>query len=335
MGSVVRMNSKLIRFVEEIPEFRVIEHLHATDLDTFFRCPRKFKYSKIDRLKSDRTEEYFDIGTLGHKTLEAHYAKEDPFNVINSIENGEWKQLIRTLYEGYREHYKNEKPFQVASLENEIKLVLPIYHPLTGVYQFSVEIIFTIDVLALYDDGYAILDHKFYSKLPEESTLKLDIQPTFYLWACRRLGLSVKRYWLNVIRKSPPTMPQLLASGKGLSKAQNNLAQTTYELYLEAIKGFGLNVSDYTKELDFLQQRGSIVYKRYPTTRSDRELDSFEKQLNDHLYTIHSPLQQFHPQPGLDCPKCAFHFLCNVENDRGDIETTKKAMFQKKADNER
>lgn len=314
------------------PGKRVIEQLHATDIKTFLECRRKFSYSKIDRLKTQGLEaEYFTFGKSWHKVMASHYNKEDVEAEIASIDTSiysDHRSHIDALYDGYGKQYPDDfSQFQIASIENEIHLNFHGYI-----------IIFTLDFLAIENTTpnpiYVVMDHKAYSRFPNEELMKNDFQASFYLWACRKLGINVKKYILNCIKKEPPMMPSVLKNGK-ISKSKAALGDTEYDLYLQAIKMSGNDPAEYIEELKFLNERGSNTYKRYSARRTQTELDNFEEDLKAILDEMHNLNTRFYPIPQLTCPRCPFEFLCRTQNCGGDIEYTKKASFVKKEDDER
>jgi len=306
--------------------------IHATDIRTFYECQRKFQYGIVERIKPKeyKNPEYFDFGHNWHDVLAAHYRGENTKLAISEITNDEIKSTIYVLYNLYKEHWKDEdQNFEIASIENVMHVDI-----------LGVRILFTIDILALEQVGrntkqYVIIDHKAYKSFPDPKILVNDFQASFYLWAMNKLGIDVKRFILNVTRKTAPSYPTLLKNGKGLSRAKNELAQTEHALYLEAINLANLNVNDYTEELEFLKNRGSNTFKREKTRRSESFLSNFEEDLK---YTIHDFMEANHrfvPIPGLHCISCPFDFLCRVQSEGGNVSLTKHSMYVKKDDNER
>ncbi len=323
----------LIQFEIEPSAKRYIPHLHATDIKTWLSCRRLFGYSKLDRIKTPGEEaEYFVFGKSGHKILATHYNKEDVAQEIQNVDTSVYsshRQHHAALYDGYKNNYVDDfDRWQIASVENEIHLKFAGF-----------VIIFTLDLLVLEDASpfpiYVIVDHKYYSRFPDAELLSNDFQASFYLWACRRLNLNVRKYVLNCIKKEPPSMPKLLVDGKRFSKAKKELDDTEYDLYLKAINEMGFNPNDYATELDYLKRRGSNTYKRFPTRRTDKELDNFEKDLLAVLEEMHDVNTRIFPHPQLSCPKCPYAFLCKTESSGGDVSFTKKSMFELKREDER
>lgn len=322
-----------IKFVDEFKpvtiEFRelsrIIPHLHATDLISYLDCRRKFFFSKIERLSPLEDKEFFEIGKSGHLVLRSFYKREDWQQVLTEIKNEEHRCHLSALIKGYEKEYADDfEKYQIAAVEDEISITFE-----------GLTITFTIDVLALESGaGYNIIDHKFYASFPNEKTMWNDFQATFYLWACRKLGLNVKKYILNVIKKEPMMMPTPLKNGT-LSKSKAQMNDTEYDMYFEAIQLLNLNPADYAAELQYLKNRGSGTYKRYVTKRTDFQLDMFEQDLSVILKEIHDQNTRFYPNPSRHCLSCDFNFLCQTMSSGGDYPYTKKSMYRQKSDDER
>lgn len=318
--------------VPEVGAGRILTHIHATDIRGYLDCRRRFYYDKILRIKpvDSKEPEYFDFGKKGHRVLQAHYNSDSVDEVLESIDNAAHKQALRSMYKLYVPQWEEEdKKYQIASADNSMVVLFE-----------GVEIYFTIDLLALDTSlpkpFYVVLDHKFYSRMPDERILDKDFQPTFYLWGLNKINIRAKKFILNVIKKEIPLPPQPLKKG-GLSRSKAALDDTEYDLYLQSIHGFGLNPADYKEELDYLLRRGSSIFKRIPTGRTDRELETFEEDLRYIIREIRDKNTRFVPTPGLDCPRCPFTFLCKVHSASSEwnYQHTRKTMYTQKSEDER
>lgn len=310
--------------------------IHATDLREFYSCRRKFFYQQIERLKpkanSDpnyQKPDYFVFGTEGHRVLGAHYRGDDVDKVIDSIENQDHRDFIRTLYTYYKPHYEEEdKNKQTATVEQTLS------------FEFEgIQIEFTMDWCYL-DKIYTVMDHKFYEKMPSIIDMEWEFQASFYPWAGKKVGIDIQAFVLNVIRKGYPEMPRLLKTGerKGmLSNSASQLEVCDYETYLSAIKGYGLREEDYEKELLALKQRGSSVFRRFPPVRrTPGQLRSFEENLKTVIEEIKREPKYFVPTwSTMNCPKCVFKSLCRAQDSDADYEFTKKSLYEVKDETER
>jgi hypothetical protein len=306
-------------------ESKLIQNLHITDINLFLRCPRRFKYEKKFRIVPNyyQTPEYFDIGVIGHKALAARYSKT-PYEIPDT-DNG---NLIKSLMNEYVYEYQSET-FEVLSVEDERTIVID-GQPIA----FTFDLLYT-DWTNPNDPIIRIMDHKFYRSLPDEDNLLFDFQITGYLWAARELKIGAKSLTLNCIRKEPPKYPDILDSGK-LSKAQKSLNQTSYRLFLEAIEKLNLNKSDYQKELDFLQERGSNIVKRYEARRTNEQLDSFGENLRHWIKKAREEDYPIYSSSIFDgCAKCPYNNLCEHEDKKLNVRSLIQMDFNRKPDSER
>jgi hypothetical protein len=112
-----------------------------------------------------------------------------------------------------------------------------------------------------------IMDHKTSKNKLNSDILPLDDQLTLYLWAAREiLGEPIEGCFYNVLRKKVPSVPEVLKSGKGLSK--NKAIDTTYSVYVEAIKDNGFSIADYIEILDLLKNKSDGFFERVKSRRN-------------------------------------------------------------------
>lgn len=300
--------------------------IHATDRPAFKSCRQKYYYSSILRLdKVERGPDYFTFGTAGHKGLEAFYKhSQDPIEVFEQYmveHNQDWEsiELGKAIFRGYEAKYGGEDVGEVIFAE-ETKVVT----------YGDVEIHYTMDLVTKQGNGYTVWDHKFLSSFPSEMEVSQNDQATIYLWGMRKMGLWPARFVLNVNRKAVPDEPRLLKSGK-LSVAADQL--TTPELYRQAIQKYELNPDDYAEFLMYLDNREDPFFRRYTISRSNYELDRFDKDLWKEIVDMTSGI--FYRNPGYQCTKCKFFELCRTDFEGGDFEAMKNAYYKQKEDHQR
>jgi hypothetical protein len=303
-----------------------VQNLHITDIASYVRCRRQFFYEKYLRLKPINwtNPDYFDIGTLGHSVLASKYTNKEftwPEETENSL-------LVEALIKEYSLFYDDSK-FEVLSVEDERKITID-----------GQDIYFTLDMLFTDWSGpqpmVRIMDHKFYSSLPDSESLVFDFQITAYLWLCRELAIPAKSLVLNCIRKNPSKHPEILASGK-ISVSQASLNSTNYDLFLEVVDMMGLPHSKYENELTVLKNRESKVFKRYQQSRTDAELDSFGEFLRKIVKDIRQ--DDFYPTRSSSifdgCMKCKFKELCLHQDKKLNVRSMILNEFKQKEPNER
>lgn len=299
--------------------------IHLTDTRTFRHCRRAYRYSNIDRITKIRdTDEStpLTLGTAGHKILNAMYANE-PFD-FNHCKDGDERGLLEFLIGEYQREVfpKDKETWQVASNEQQLTTEID-----------GTTIIFTLDLLVL-EKYYWGVDHKFLSRFPDERNLDLDDQMTGYIWALRRLGLEVRGMLYNVLLKKQLSPPNFLKDG-GPSRAATTLSNTTYELYREAIRVSEKLEDAYADELNYLKNRESVLFRRYPVVRSKHELSVYEDNLRAQLADMGNPNVVYYPNPHYNCYQCEFSEICKTENEGADTKTYIGTIYRHKETDER
>ena len=180
-----------------------------------------------------------------------------------------------------------------------------------------------------FDGKIWCLDHKTSKDKLNPEHLLLDDQMTVYSWALQQiLRTPVAGCYYNVLRKKAPTVPQVLVSGKGLSKAKS--IDTTYDVYMDAILDSGFDPEDYKDILRVLADKPNTFFQREKVFRNQHELSLAGKQLAlEAIDMLNAPF--IYPNPTWDCIwKCDFRNLCLSTNRGDDTSFLKEALFQKR-----
>ena len=158
-------------------------------LDTFLTCPRKYKYSQIDRIKTPKSKEQF-FGTLLHSTLKIvhtpgilsptleqaldFYSKNWNAEVFadETEERAAFAQGVAML----QDYYKKNDPAKTNIIDLESRFQVEIgenaeKHIVSGI----------IDRIDKTEDGYEIIDYKTTRKLPSQEKVDNDLQLSIYL----------------------------------------------------------------------------------------------------------------------------------------------------------
>ena len=166
-----------------------------TGLQTYLECPRKYRYSKVLRIRPVSERTAVSLGTLGHAALEAYYRDgTNPAKAFREVAE-RWKaeqgiegdeELDRKIdaMEEVLEHYPGwvadkdtfevlnvEVPFQVAFGKGRGRFVL------NGRF----------DLVVRANTGLWILDHKFVSSFLPDAELDTNLQVTLYTLAASHL----------------------------------------------------------------------------------------------------------------------------------------------------
>ncbi|HRY52763.1 MAG TPA: PD-(D/E)XK nuclease family protein [Candidatus Portnoybacteria bacterium] len=201
-------------------------------LETFKRCPLKFKFQYIDRLKTRKSKDAL-FGTLLHSALKLLHepgliipTEEDILKFVSdkwdstpySTEQESalaFGQAIKIVKDYYAKNYPAD--FDVLALETPFEVPLQIgseQHLITGKID-------RVDKLA--DGALEIIDYKTTKKMPSQESVDKDLQLAIY-------HLGVANRWPSLIKEDRPLKTSLyfLKHGTKLSSTRNaeNLAET-------------------------------------------------------------------------------------------------------------
>jgi len=237
--------------------------------------------------------------------------------------------------------YKDSTGFKrVLYTEREFAVIIPDetgkpYHFTDGSGQvWEMWLVGRLDMVVEDFDGRIwVLDHKTSKDRLDEEILILDDQMTLYLWAAQQiLQKPIEGCYYNVLRKKLPVVPQVLASGKGLSKAKS--IDTTYEVYLQAIEENGFDPADYEDILDHLANKKTGFFERVKVRRNQHDLAMAGRMLLlEAIDMLNDPY--IYTNPTWDCKwKCDYKDLCLAMNRNDDVAYLKDTMFRKRAPEE-
>lgn len=231
-------------------------------------------------------------------------------------------------------------------LYTEKEFAVPIPDPITGeAYRFTdaggqiweMWLVGRFDMIVQDFDGWVwILDHKSSKDKLQREILILDDQMTMYLWALReifRLWNSPLTYkiagcYYNVLRKKLPRIPQVLKTGKSLTKAKD--IDTTYEVYLQAIIDNDFDPEDYQDILTYLQSQPNTFFERAKVRRNAYEIaHAGSLLLSEAIDMLNAPF--IYPHFTWDCRwKCDYKDLCLAMNRNDDVSWMRESLFQKR-----
>jgi CRISPR/Cas system-associated exonuclease Cas4 (RecB family) len=234
--------------------------------------------------------------------------------------------MIHTILRGYQERYEEtDRDWQILAVE------VPIRYKVPGT---NIWLLGTVDLIVKYKGYVWIVDHKFLKAIGANlaQQLEMDDQMTGYLWLAKQHGIDARGCIYNVIKKKAPTVPPLLKSG---ALSQRGDMDTTYDVYMQAIKDNGLNPDNYAKFLDTLVTKPLSFYHRETVVRNKHELNMFERDLPWEVRDMTSTSTHLYPSPGMQCGWCKFRSLCKCEREGGDAAYTRKHLYRLKEYDER
>lgn len=227
-------------------------------------------------------------------------------------------QMVRRYFEKFIHDREN---YTVLFLEIQIKVPIRTTNGKISKFKFG----FTPDVVVM-DELFNIylVEHK---TTKESVTTRLDSVDTDsqvydYAWAVgmflKKLlktskDITIKGVIYNVLRKKNPRVPEVLKSGKGLSK--NKAIDTTYEVYRNAIDRHGFDPEDYYEVLEVLDMKGDTFTGReiVPISKSlvsqvEAELYEIAKEMNKKTISLYRCMDR------LSCNNfCKYSELCKAE----------------------
>ena len=142
---------------------------------------------------------------------------------------------------------------------------------------------------------------------------------------------------LNVIRKKAPRRPTPLKKGD-LSRAKD--IDTTYDLYMEAIKEYNMNPADYAEILGVLKEKGDRFFGRKTISRKPYQILETRDEIWYTVQAIKAMLRLykktgseavFYRTPNFMCGKsCQYCNLCMMDSKKGDLESYIAGNFTKR-----
>lgn len=297
-------------------------------------CHKKHDYKWNQHLKRRMPSKPLMTGTMIHDMLDA-YAKKGIKAAMKV-----WKQHEATLkkfvqedpetYEGlaekvlgifnnYIEYYEGD---ELTFEESEFEIVIDLGE--------NMELVVHIDKVVTDEQKRLwILDHKGHKSIPGADDRMSDIQLVFYPWAWNRKF--PKRQATGIIwdylRTKVPVVPEMLKNGE-LSQRKN--MDTTYDVYLKAIKDNKLDETNYTGMLEMLKGQANSFFERVSLPiandhqlqvviedlmTTSREIRDHGKELKDRNLNTWT------------CRGCMFKDLCLAELKGLDSNFIRKSKF--------
>ena len=200
----------------------------------------------------------------------------------------------------------------------------------------SLKAVVVIDLVTKDRKGdHWLWEHKTTTNVPNDGHRFRDLQTT---WAAAVLeeatGIRVAGVIWNYIRTKEPTVPELLKNGS-LSRRSN--IDTTWPVYLNAIRDAGLSVEDYYDMRDLLAGRDtSVFFPRYQVNLYAQEsvlLGDFIRSAKEAASATRRNVQ---PIRSIDrhCDFCSYQKLCSavIANGHGADEELKPLLFRQRGE---
>lgn len=172
-----------------------------------------------------------------------------------------------------------------------------------------------IDAVVETPDGkWWIVEHKTMASLSTEYYTLYDEQSGLYTYAAQETlnellhtDKQIDGVLYNLLRKKIPVVPEELKRG-GLTKRKN--IDTTYDIYMAALRRLGEDPAEYQEVLERLQEKGNRFFHREPVFRSQEEI----REIILRIYYITQDIYNnpvVYPNPDFfKCRMCSFKDVC-------------------------
>lgn len=310
-------------------------HIHVSDMRNFKSCRIKWNFASPLRggWAPRTTPKALKLGTLVHQALEAWYESRKTIKLSKCWQTVWEAELIRLDVEnvpyevpdmeelrdkafGILQTYANwcqlndkyevvhvEQAFEVplitnSSLTSEVwlagKFDLVVRDPLTGVLWVRD---FKVTTAEVYDYSAYLRDQ--------------DDQARAYVFAAKQLfpDEKVGGVIFTMLRAKKPTVPELLKTGKGISR---RACDTTLEVYMRALQKYNLDPAEYEEEIEAIKTKSASRPWVYETRLSFDTTDLFQwsKRARSTVRTMVAENTPLWPSDFFTCKGCAFRGPC-------------------------
>jgi hypothetical protein len=293
---------------------------------TYRRCHYAYFLKYVKHLRRRQIKRPFQFGRIVHKMVEAEANADDPFEVLNkvSLDNqklftaekemyGEIIEDIRTIMTAYFDYYRDEKLIYYRKARRSAE------HELTITIADNIDLICIIDAIARTPNNLRwIVERKTFSKAVNEDERWRNLQACIYIKALEIAGWpAVDGMCWDYIKSKPPTVPQLLKSGKLSKKRLDSLPSVVRA----TIKKHNLKITDYQSLIQSTEANlKNYFYRVYTPVHEnivERVWEDFiatAKEIRDTHGTKKDKNIERH------CSWCDFESICRAEMQNLDVD---------------
>jgi RecB family exonuclease len=314
-----------------------------SEVKKFRHCMKAHHYRYTERLARKKKGAPLLRGSILHEMLDSYvqhkilagYTGPDPWAVLEKYEEEYGSLLIEeqehygnliedcsTIFENYLRYYRKD-PLKYEASEEFVA---------TDLAQ-DLRYIGYIDKVAVDKEGRRwLVDHKFVRTIPSMEDQFHEIQLLIYVWAYRRWNPSkpIDGIMYDYCRTKTPTVPEVLKSGKGLTKRAN--IDTDYYTYNKAIADNGFDQSEYVDILETLKDKSSTFFQRVKQPApSNQIIESIVEDFRTTALMIQK-LKGIAPRSmsNFNCKNCEYRPLCEAEVRGHDTKFILKTEFRKR-----
>ncbi len=308
-----------------------IEYYSQSKVKAFRRCKKAYEYKYVQGLNKRVAPHQLARGVIIHELIDAHSLNKPWEPVLERYAEqyaGLWDEEsegysspedIRSIFTRYLKHWEKD-PLKYEQ-RSEVEVMVP--------YRDGLGFKGILDKIPESSDGRKwVMDHKTHKVLPDEATRYADIQTVLYVWAASQQGLIDPRkdgvMW-DYIRTKAPAVPEVLKSGKGLSRRAN--MDTDYDTYLAAIKQNGFDPKDYAEELSRAKAKNDSFFLRIRLPSPNNDLiRTVVEEFFDTAEEIRD-CTKFTRNMTRDCKSCSYFQVCQAEVRGLDSSFIRKSIF--------
>jgi hypothetical protein len=301
--------------------------INQSKVKAWRQCRLQYHYKYVMGLSPKIIKRAFTFGSMVHKMIEAYAEGDDPMEVLDQIglENA---NLFRAEREMYGEivsdirHIMEEYFAYWAERGDDIRYWRHNKRSAEHYFELELEpgILMkgTIDAIGKAKKLRWLVEHKTFSRMPNEDFRWRNLQSAVYIRAIEMLG------WGNIdgtlwdyIRSKPPSKPELLKSGQ-LSKRS---IDTLPNVLLATLNEYGLDPNEYPELIEAAKAGRNKFFIRTFTPVNREVVDAV---FHDYVDTVHE-IVDLHGKSktrfmGQHCDYCQFNQLCRAELTGGDVD---------------
>jgi len=303
-------------------------------LKTWRGCRRAYHYKYVEKLRKKVKSRPLEFGTIVHRMIEAWGEGKDPFKELKLIEKErghvfraeveEFGDIIGTaevIMDEYFDHWsKSDLRFvPLKGRKTELEFEVDIGDGITATGK--------IDAVGESGGLRWLVEHKTFGKqMPNEDERWRNLQSGVYLRIADMLGLPhIDGTLWDYIRSKPPTVPQMLKSGK-LSKKS---CDTLPSVVLETLAKHKLPRRDYQHMLDSAQRNRRTYFQRILTPRREEVVD----QVFADFVETSKEMRDCHGvskarSVGRNCSFCDYEPLCRAELLGHDADFLRRTNYE-------
>lgn len=297
-------------------------------VNTWLRCKLAANYKYVEKLAKKKKPRPLVFGTIAHEMVEANANGDDPFEVLEKIDQEQGK-----MFRSEREEYGN----LIEDVTNIMSEYFSFWDPKSLRFirhnKKSAEHVFEVDIgddiIATGKlDGIGVtpnklrwlVEHKSGRNLPNEDHRWRNLQSNLYIEIMEILGLKpVDGTCWDYIRSKPPTKPQLKKDGTLSTRKLDTLPSAV----LSTMKELKIPTNDPTAKaiLKEATTNRRNYFQRIFTPVKPKVKEKIFKEFFEAARDMRDNLgKKVFRHFGRHCEWCEYEGLCRAELTGGDVD---------------